>query len=479
MMMAMECYPIAKVGGLGDVVGALSTYLNKEQYPIQIHTFIPHYHLDSLKKLALDSTYKYEISVDRFQHSVLLRSYNYLDFHLYSVEVDSLFHSSGIYADPDTKEPFFNEFERYLGFCIALLEICRQNLLGKWDIFHIHDHHLSLFSILARYHKRYHSLASIPQVLTIHNGKYQGIYPVKKIETYPFLHCIPQKKWVKQKKDVNMLASCIAATDHITTVSSQYALDIEKDECISPILTSRKKCIQGIVNGIVTNVWSPEIDKYIFFPYNRNTIIEGKQKNRMNLYQDLEWEGDNPLCCFIGRMVEEKGSDLLPEFFYYMMRHFPKLRFIVLGTGQTQIEKMLIESQKQYPRSVKIFCTYDEELAHKLYASSDFLLMPSRIEPCGLNQLYAMAYGTIPIVHSTGGLKETIIDIKEDKGRGICLPSLSSKDIEIVWKRTSILYHNYSHFSQVRKHIMELNFSWDFVIKKYLNIYTQCHSKSP
>ena len=468
----MECYPIAKVGGLGDVVGALSIYLN-QQKNLQVHTFIPHYCLTSLERLTPQSIQKYEILIGKYQYSAVLYSYLYQDFYFHSVDIGSLFYSSGIYADPETKRPFPNELERYIGFSVALLELCRKQLLGMWDIFHIHDHHLAVLSILARYHARYYMLANIRQVLTIHNGHYKGLYPIKVLKSHPILHLVNRDRWITQDEQVNMLASSMISVDHITTVSSEYALEITENTLAIPKLNQPYKKIQGITNGIVSHIWTPSKDKNIFSSYSQDIVEKGKEINRLMLYRKLNWDNDAPLCCFIGRMVKEKGADLLPIFFSQLSRHFPQLRLIILGTGQEDIEKIIIDIFSHYPSNVKIFLTYNEKLAHQLYASSDFLLMPSRVEPCGLNQFYAMTYGTIPIVHSTGGLKETVIDIKENEGRGICMPSLDEYEIQQMWKRASSFYSDYSHFSRVRRHIMSLDFSWDSIIKTYLKMYSK------
>jgi starch synthase len=228
----------------------------------------------------------------------------------------------------------------------------------------------------------------------------------------------------------------------------------------------------GIINGIDSLVWNPEIDPMIFKTYSIDSVEEGKKENKKLLCKKFGLSSTEPLIVFIGRLVGEKGADLLPEAIESCINTYKgKLNFLILGSGDSKTEKELKNLSAKYKKQYGVYIGYNEVLSHRIYAGADFLIMPSRVEPCGLNQLYAMRYGTIPIVNNTGGLKDTVIDLKKKDGYGLCFDKLSTQTIEKVIGRAYELYKDSEKMLTIRKKMMLLNFSWDKSAEEYINLY--------
>jgi starch synthase len=229
----------------------------------------------------------------------------------------------------------------------------------------------------------------------------------------------------------------------------------------------------GILNGIDDHVWDPKTDSYLQHHYSIEDLEAGKAKNKMLLCDQFSLDFDKPLIGFIGRLVGEKGADLLPQVIgdslYYIGR---RMNFLVLGSGFPEVEAGLNALKPVWQYDYNVFIGYNEGLSHTMYAGLDFLLMPSRVEPCGLNQMYSMRYGTVPMVRRTGGLKDTVIDFGDVNGYGICYNHASIADItHAVW-RAAELYHNKEKMHHIRRHMMKLDFSWETSVKHYIDVYS-------
>jgi len=228
----------------------------------------------------------------------------------------------------------------------------------------------------------------------------------------------------------------------------------------------------GIINGIDTLVWNPETDPMIYKTYSPKSVNAGKKENKKQLCKEFGLSSTKPLVVFIGRLVGEKGADLLSESIASCLDTFKgKLNFLILGSGDPKTEKELKELAVKYKKQYGVYIGYDEVLSHRIYAGADFLIMPSRVEPCGLNQLYAMRYGTIPVVHKTGGLKDTVIDLKEVGGYGLSFDELSIESIKTVIGRACEVYEDPERMTLIRKKLMSLDFSWDKSAEEYINLY--------
>jgi starch synthase len=275
------------------------------------------------------------------------------------------------------------------------------------------------------------------------------------------------------KSDINPLASAIKCSDKVTTVSNSYMDELRyMSNGLEDLFEYEKgKCV-GILNGIDADVWDPAIDPYLKHHYSVKTVEGGKAQNKMELCDRFGLDFDKPLFVFIGRLVGEKGADLLPQAigdsFYHIGR---RMNFLVLGSGFPKVEGELNQLKNLSQGDYNVFIGYNEALSHTMYAGADFLLMPSRVEPCGLNQMYAMRFGTVPLVRRVGGLKDTVVDFGDEGGYGICFEHAAVGDMtHAIWRGLE-LYHQRDRFTEVRNRMMRLDFSWEASVNKYIEVY--------
>jgi starch synthase len=272
---------------------------------------------------------------------------------------------------------------------------------------------------------------------------------------------------------VNPLACAVKCADKVNTVSPGYMQELmdEANGLEGLFRTEYAKCT-GIINGIDYNVWNPAIDTYILDNYATKDATEGKALNKKKLCDDFGMQQDLPLIVFIGRLVGEKAADLLPEAIRSALSLYEgEVNFLILGSGEPSIEHALVSLQNNFVGYFNTQITYNEKLSHLMYAGADFLLMPSRVEPCGLNQLYALRYGTIPMVRRTGGLRDTVKDISEDGGFGLCFDYASLYDIDITVQRAIALYADKSKMKTIVQTIMEIDNSWAASAQQYIKLY--------
>ena len=235
---------------------------------------------------------------------------------------------------------------------------------------------------------------------------------------------------------------------------------------------------QGIINGIDTEVWDPSTDPMIAGNFTNKQITKGKAKNKAALCKHFELSTDKPLIAFIGRLVVEKGADIIAQAMEKsFIDHPDAFNLLILGAGDKETEKELLALKSAFPVNCNVFIGYDEPLAHLIYAGSDFLLMPSRVEPCGLNQLYALRYGTLPMVRNTGGLKDSVIDFGDENGYGIRFNNASIFDICHAVNRAIALFTDIKKLDILRKIMVELDFSWDKSANEYINLYNSLKPK--
>jgi len=459
-----ECYPVAKAGGLGDVVGALPKYQNQLGHIAKV--VMPMYRTKFLYDNQWEVVHKGGNNLGSwwFEYTVIKEKTNKLGFDLYLIDINGLLDREKIYSYQD-------DTERFTAFQISVVD-----WLASWkhhpDIVHVHDHHTALIPFMLKHCYAYQQLASIRSVLTIHNAQYQGWMDWDKSNYIPHWDGW-QWGMLDWNNNINPLACGIRCADKVTTVSWSY---LEELRYMSNGLESlfeyeRGKCV-GILNGIDTKVWDPEIDSYIGDHFTTENIDEGKKANKKILCDQFNLDIDKPLIIFIGRLVGEKAADLLPQAIGDSIYHIdPKMNFLVLGSGDPHVEWQL-ETMK-YPLTgyYNSQIGYNEKLSHIMYAGADFLLMPSRVEPCGLNQMYAMRYGTIPIVRRTGGLKDTVIDYGAPNGYGVCFDIASVGDITNAIYRAMLLSEQPDRINAIRKQLMNLDFSWEGSAEQYIGVY--------
>jgi len=234
----------------------------------------------------------------------------------------------------------------------------------------------------------------------------------------------------------------------------------------------RGKCV-GILNGIDTDVWNPETDVFITKNYDSHSVKEGKRKNKKELAERFGLDTDKPLISFIGRLVGEKAADILPDAIRTSVyQHHGNANFMILGSGDPLVEGKLEEVKTNLNGYISTYIGYNEALSHLIYAGTDFLLMPSRVEPCGLNQMYALRYGTVPMVRSTGGLKDTVKDFGDWQGYGIRFNYADVNDITYSVGRAIDLYYNKKDlYNWMRSYMMQIDHSWDTSAKDYITVY--------
>ena len=460
-----ECYPVAKAGGLGDVVGAMPKYQNELGENARV--VMPMYRTKFLYNNDWELVHEgnQQLGAHFFKYAVIRERTNKLGYDLYLVDINGLLDREKIYGyDDDT--------ERFLAFQIAVCDwICKWQ--HKPDIIHCHDHHTALIPFFVKYAFAFQSLASVPTVFTIHNAQYQGQFGWDK---YHLLPPYDTYKWGLLDWDhtINPLASAIKCAWKVTTVSPSYLNELKQSaNGIENLMQYETGKSIGILNGIDSEVWDPSRDNLIVKNYDEHLVKEGKRKNKKELAGHFGLDPGKPLIAFIGRLVGEKAADILPDAIRNSIyQHHGNANFLVLGSGDSGVENRLEEVKHQFNGYVNTYIGYNESLSHLIYAGADFLLMPSRVEPCGLNQMYALRYGTIPMVRSTGGLKDTVKDFGDWQGYGIRFNNADVNDITYSVGRAIDLYQNKKDlYNWMRSYMMHLDNSWDASAKEYILLY--------
>ncbi len=456
-----ECYPVAKVGGLADVVGALPKYQNSATFSSQV--IMPFYNNKFTNTNTFNTIYESQLNLGdaSYTFKILTLKEPLLDFDIFFVDIPELLFKDYVYSSDDT--------ERFLAFQIAALD-----WMLTWDSYpdyiHCHDHHTGLIPFMLQESFKYESFRNIPNILTIHNAQYQGWFPHNKVSLIPAFN-FENVGLLDWGSSINPLAAAIKCAWKVTTVSPSYMEELKVSaNGLEDLLNHESAKCSGILNGIDWNVWNPETDNYLISNYTTKTVVSGKKANKKHLCDTFNLDFNKPLFAFIGRLVGEKGSDLFPEAFKNTLEK-GEASILLLGSGHDDVETQLEALKKDYKGSYNAFIGYDEALSHVIYSGADFLLMPSRVEPCGLNQMYALRYGTIPIVRSIGGLKDTVIDISEKDGFGICHPNVTISEITNAIDRGVSLYKDKNIYNKLSAQIMGINHSWDASANEYIKLY--------
>jgi starch synthase len=462
--LSAECYPVAKVGGLADVVGALPKYQN--QAGLDAAVVMPYYNRKFVQENEFDTVFQSStlLGTRRLYFEILKEKTGKLGFDLFLVKIPGLIDREEVYSYPD-------ETEQFIAFQLAFLDWISYSQQTP-DLIHCHDHHSGLVPFLLYYSRLYTRLVNTPTIFTIHNGQYHGAFGWDKLSYLPEID-LAKTGLLDWAGGINPLACAVKCCWRYTTVSPSYLeeLSISSNGLEYLFYIERVKGV-GIINGIDTDIWDPKKDPMIPNKISITQIAKGKQANKEALCKRFDLSPDKPLVSFIGRLVVEKGADLLATAMEQSINEHPGgVNFLVLGAGDKETEKELLQLKEFYPEQCNVFIGYDEALAHLIYAGSDFLLMPSRVEPCGLNQLYALRYGTMPMVRSTGGLKDTVIDFGDEGGYGIRYNNASVEDICGAVSRALVLFDNTKQLQSLRKIMMTLDFSWDRSAKEYIDLY--------
>lgn len=470
--LSAECYPAAKAGGLGDVVGSLPKYLNKQGEFCEV--IIPKYKTPWLEEQEYDFVWEASAPLGHnyFNFKIFKESTNKLGFPLYVIDIPGRFDRPGVYIDPWSGHGYWDEFERALSFQIAALEWIR-TFHKTPDVIHCHDHHTGLVPFMMKQSVRFSLLEDVPSIITVHNAEYQGQNSMMHADTIPPF--IPQNygllEWNGQ---LNSLASALKCAWQISTVSQSYMEELGyASSGLETLFQQEAAKSRGIVNGIDSEIWDPATDPLIEHNFSARTIKSGKKKNKEVLCEQFGLNPELPTIAFIGRLVREKGADLLPDLVRNFMMSKHEVNFVLLGTGDPILHDIFTHLENDHFGYFDATLEYNEKLAHQMYAGSDFILMPSRVEPCGLNQMFAMRYGTIPIVRSVGGLIDTVVDIDEGNGYGIRFDDFALHEAEHAIIRAIELYKNKKDLQKVVSRIAKLDYSWNNSAKEYINMYNE------
>ncbi len=469
-----EASPFIKTGGLGDVVGSLPPALKRLSYDVRC--VIPEYSQIPLQyRSRLEHLFHFQTRVVWREEYAGVNRTVHNDIPFYFIDNKEKFYRDSLYDCSDRHVQF-------TFFIRAVLEMLPK-LDFKPDIIHCHDWQTAILPLLLQEnYRQYDFYSDISTVYTIHNLKYQGVFGEEIIaDTLG----VDWEHWyngnIRHDGNVNFMKTGINYADKITTVSSTYAEEIqtpEYGEGLDYALRMRGNDLEGIVNGIDYQEFNPALDDKIFASYDRENFA-GKEENKRSLQRQmgLPIDLDKPLLGLVSRLVEQKGIDLLQE----IGEDIADLGFqmVILGSGREDYEHYFRYLADQCPQKVAAAIKYDFTLAQRIYAGSDFFLMPSRFEPCGLGQMIAMRYGTIPVVRETGGLKDTVKSYREyeDKATGFTFSEYNSRALLTALKRVNKFAQNTGELRKFQKRIMQEDFSWENSARKYQQLYQEFMEK--
>jgi len=463
-----EAYPFAKTGGLGDVGGSLPAALQNSKTNVRV--IMPKY------RSIPDELMANRKEVTRFTLDLAWRKLycgieevSYQGIHYYFVDNEYYFGRERLYGYDD-------DGERYAFFCKAVLQSLT-HIGFRPDILHCHDWHAALLPLYLQEsfgHNPFYY--GIKTVLTVHNLKHQGIFPRKYFEDVLGLTGHQEAKHKLEFYDVlNYLKAGLLTADVLTTVSPTYAKEIQNEyygEGLDGTLRYRQNDLYGILNGIDTRKYDPQNDPHLAVNY-RSSLCK-KEENKIALQQilNLPVRGELPLVAIVSRLVDQKGLDLLAHILEEMLRM--DLQMVVLGTGDRKYEEMFNFFAAKYPYKLAVRLTFDDGLAHKIYGGADMLLMPSLFEPCGLSQMIAMRYGTIPIVRETGGLKDSVKPFNEftGEGTGFSFSNYNAHELLFTIQRAvRLFYEDKTAWKGLAENARKRDFSWRNSAAQYLALY--------
>ncbi len=470
---ASECVPFIKTGGLADVVGTLPKKFDRNEYDVRI--IIPNY-------MCLPAKYKnnmkyithFHMDIGWKQQYVGVMYMEYEGVPVYFIDNEYYFNGFNIYGDVKW------DIEKYCYFCKAALSIL-PSIGFRPDIVHCHDWQSGLVPVyLKTLFANNPFYQGIKSIMTIHNLQFQGRWDIKTIQDYSGLPSdlfTPDK--LEMNKDASMLKGGLVYADKITTVSNTYAHEIQTPyygEGLDGLLRARWQSLWGIVNGIDYDIFNPAKDDKIACKYTTRTFKKNKLKNKLALQKELGLPED-PNAYMIGivsRLTDQKGLDLIDHTMNDIMTDGTQL--VVLGTGDRRYEDMFRYYQGFHPQKLSANIYFSDELSHKIYAGCDSILVPSRFEPCGLTQLMALKYGSLPIVRETGGLKDTVQPYNEFEGTGtgFSFANYDSRELlNTINYSKKVFFDDKNAWYAMQKRAMEQDYSWDSSAKVYEQLYSE------
>jgi len=472
---ASECVPFAKTGGLADVAGSLPIALSK--YDVEIKIFLPLYSVINrdkydIKEIDNIKNVPVKLGENEYEFGLCTCKLPRTDIDVYFVDCPNLFSREKIYTNDE------DEDERFILFQNAVI-ISLQYLQWAPDVIHCNDWQSALIPAYIKTSYSWDNLFSKTAcVQTIHNIVYQGLFEA---DTLLKANFTKKDFYVGGPFEMNKLFCFLKAgifySEKITTVSPTYAEEIKTPEFgtgLEGILQIRSENLTGILNGIDTNIWNPLTDKLIPYNYSAENL-EGKKLNKLELLKSLNLKVDEsiPLIGIVSRFAWQKGFELLQEIFEKLIAE--NFQFVILGEGEEKYVEFFEEIMLKYRSNVFVYNGYNNELAHKITAGSDMFLMPSKYEPCGLNQMYSLNYGTLPIVRKTGGLADTVRDFLEyeENANGFSFDEFDSLELFLAIMRAKKLFMNKSEWKRLMLKGMGEDFSWGKSCENYFQVYQE------
>ncbi len=480
VMFSAEAAPFAKVGGMGDVVGALPKALEK----LGIHStvVIPAY-ASVLEAARFDirpcesvSEFNVRLGSETENARIYQTRLNSSDVDVFLIGSHRYFDRSGIYGNPDTGEGYRDNGKRFLFFMKSGLELLLR-LRNPVDIIHCHDSHTGLIPGIIR--TNYSSspfFSDVGTLFTIHNLAYQGVYSKRVlhyagIDDNHFYPMSPFEYWNK----VNFMKAGILMSDKVNTVSQTYASEIQSSHefghGLEGVLHSRRMDLSGIVNGIDYEEWNPQTDPLIPERFS-SSDFSGKEacKEYLRSYFGLpDLKERVPVIGIVSRLADQKGFELIADAVQEIVNL--NMQLVILGVGQQKYHTLLRKIASRYPDKIGVNLTFDNELAHKIEAGCDMFLMPSRYEPCGLSQLISLRYGTIPIVRATGGLADTVVPYDGENGTGFRFQEFASVEMMAALKMALSVYSDPDRWRALTVRAMAQDWSWNKSAEKYKQLY--------
>jgi starch synthase len=475
-----EAVPFAKTGGLADVAGALPKFL--QALGCEINLVMPYYRMVKNSKFPIQSLGK-EIEIPVGNEMIKADLYQgQLDqgIRVYFIGREEFFDREYLYSTP--KGDYFDNAERFIFFSKACLLLC-QLMEFSPDIIHHHEWQTGLIpAYLKSIHRNDPIFAHTATVFTIHNIAYQGLFKKEKFWVTGLPEEMYNPEGIEFWERINLMKAGIVYADVINTVSQKYSEEIQTPEFgygLEGILKKRREDLYGILNGVDYKEWDPSHDSYLVARYDLKDL-SGKRACKKDLLKEFNLPASlekAPLFGTISRLADQKGFDLLADILDKLFTL--DVGFVLLGTGEQKYHDLFNQIARKYPQKAGIRISYDERLAHKIEAGADFFLMPSKYEPCGLNQIYSLKYGTIPIVRATGGLDDTIVnyDPATKKGNGFKFNRYDAMDLLNQIKVAIGVFYQPEPWKQLLRNAMMADFSWQRSAKAYVQLYQKALEK--
>ncbi|MDR0724136.1 MAG: glycogen synthase [Endomicrobium sp.] len=473
LMVASECVPFVKVGGLADVVGTLPKYLKGLGHDVRI--ILPKYKTIDGKKFDLQTLpFRLSVQVGKNIESFRIKKCVREDkIEVYFIENMHFFNRTGIYGNVGLD--YDDNKERYIFFCRAVLESVKA-LMFRPDIIHCHDWQTGLVCAYLKTNLKNDGFFwNTSCAFTIHNIAYQGQFDASTVEKAGFSWEDFTSEKLEYYNTLNFMKCGISMADAVSTVSPTYAKEIKEfnGRGMELVLNARHDEVYGILNGIDYNYWSPLVDKVIVSNYDKNNLI-GKKFCKKDLQKICNFKiSDNTyLLGCVSRLDNQKGFDIIIDALYNLKDY--DMQFVILGSGSNEIKNKLKEAALSMPRRVAVFFDdYNETFAHKIYAGCDSYMMPSKFEPCGLSQIIALAYGTIPIVNRTGGLSDTVVYYNHftKEGNGFVFNITYGENFVQTILKSHKIFKDKRNWNTLMLNALNSDFSWDKSVLEYEKMY--------